>query len=330
MAELEDPRTSCGVVVIGRNEGERLRRCIDSVVHVAGPVVYVDSGSSDGSVAMARSRDVSVVELDMTVPFSAARARNAGFEHLRSVAPKLVYVQFVDGDCEVDSAWLGKAVEFLNRNPEVVAVCGRRRERFPERTIFNALCDIEWDTPVGETRACGGDSMMRIDAFEAVHGFRADLIAGEEPELCVRLRANGGKIWRLNAEMTMHDAAMTRIGQWWKRAKRAGYAFAEGASLHGAPPERHYVAQARRAFLWGLAIPAMIMAATAVNPVSIGLLLAYPLQVLRIVAKGKIGNRMVWWHAVFQVMGRFPEGFGMLNFVRDRFLGKKGVLIEYK
>jgi hypothetical protein len=292
MAELEDPRTTCGVVVIGRNEGERLRRCIDSVVHVAGPVVYVDSGSSDGSVAMARSRDVSVVELDMTVPFSAARARNAGFEHLRSVAPKLVYVQFVDGDCEVDSAWLGKAVEFLNRNPEVVAVCGRRRERFPERTIFNALCDIEWDTPVGETRACGGDSMMRIDAFEAVHGFRADLIAGEEPELCVRLRANGGKIWRLNAEMTMHDAAMTRIGQWWKRAKRAGYAFAEGASLHGAPPERHYVPQARRALLWGLAMPASDYGGDhAVNPAFLLVCCSlYPLQVLRIVAKGQIGQ----------------------------------------
>lgn len=330
MTECGDPRTTCGVVVIGRNEGERLMRCIDSVAHSAGPVVYVDSGSSDGSVAMARSRDVSVVEIDMTVPFTAARARNAGFEHLRRVGPKLTYVQFVDGDCEVDSAWLGKAVDFLNRNPEIVVVCGRRRERFPERSIFNALCDMEWDTPVGAARACGGDSMMRIDAFESVRGFRADLIAGEEPELCVRLRANGGRIWRLGAEMTMHDAAMTRIGQWWKRAKRAGYAFAEGARLHGERPERHYVPQARRTLVWGLAIPAAIVAATVVNPVALGLLIVYPLQALRIVAKGKMTNRMVWWHAIFQVLGRLPEGFGMLSYFRDRLLGKKGVLIEYK
>ncbi|MBN8474887.1 glycosyltransferase [Sulfuritalea sp.] len=330
MAESADPRTTCGVVVIGRNEGERLRRCIDSVANVAGPVVYVDSGSSDGSVAMARSRNVSVVEIDMTVPFTAARARNAGFAHLREVGPGLAFVQFVDGDCEVDSAWLGKAVDFLTRNPEVVAVCGRRRERFPEQSIYNALCDMEWDTPVGEARACGGDSMMRIDAFESVGGFRADLIAGEEPELCVRLRASGGKIWRLGAEMTLHDAAMTHIGQWWKRAKRAGYAFAEGANLHGAPPERHYVPQARRALLWGLAMPVAIAAATIVDPVYLGLLLLYPLQVLRIVAKSRMANRMVWWRAVFQVLGRFPEGIGTLYFLRDRLFRRKGMLIEYK
>ena len=330
MTENADPRTVCGVVVIGRNEGERLVRCIDSVGHIAGPVVYVDSGSSDGSVAMARSRGVAVVELDMSVPFTAARARNAGFEHLRTIAPQLAYVQFVDGDCEVDPGWLAKAVDFLNLNAQVVAVCGRRRERFPERTIYNALCDMEWDTPVGEARACGGDAMLRTDVLEAAGGFRADLIAGEEPELCIRLRARGGKVWRLDAEMTLHDAAMTRFGQWWQRAKRAGYAFAEGSSLHGKPPERHYVAQARRALLWGLMIPTTIMAATAANSVLSGLLLVYPLQVVRIAAKGRMTNRMVWWQALFQILGRFPEGLGMLSFFRDRLLGKKSVLIEYK
>jgi len=128
----------------------------------------------------------------------------------------------------------------------------------------------------------------------------------------------------------MHDAAMTRIGQWWKRAKRAGYAFAQGASLHGSRPEYHYVPQARRAFFWGLALPAGVFVASAVNPLALILLLAYPLQVLRIVAKGNVASRITWWHALFQVLGRFPEGFGMLNFFRDRLLGNKGVLIEYK
>ncbi len=189
---------------------------------------------------------------------------------------------------------------------------------------------MEWDTPVGEARACRGDAMLRTDALEAAGGFRADLIAGEEPELCIRLRARGGKVWRLDAEMTLHDAAMTRFGQWWQRAKRAGYAFAEGSSLHGKPPERHYVAQARRALLWGLMIPTTIMAATAANSVLSGLLLVYPLQVVRIAAKGRMTNRMVWWQALFQILGRFPEGLGMLSFFRDRLLGKKSVLIEYK
>ena len=134
---------------------------------------------------------------------------------------------------------------------------GRLRERFPDRSVYNMLCDIEWNTPVGETKACGGNAMLRADALTQVGKYREDLIAGEEPELCVRLRASGWKIWRLDVEMALHDAAMTRFGQWWKRTKRAGYAFAQGAHLHGAPPERAGVRQSRSAWVWGLAIPVL-------------------------------------------------------------------------
>ena len=64
-----------GVIAIGRNEGERLRRCLDSVVGKGFSVVYVDSNSTDGSVDFARSVGAEVVELDMSLPFSAARAQ---------------------------------------------------------------------------------------------------------------------------------------------------------------------------------------------------------------------------------------------------------------
>ena len=101
-----------------------------------------------------------------------------------------------------------------------------------------------------EARAFGGDVMIRAAALENVGGYRDDLIAGEEPELCIRLRAAGWRIWRLPYEMTSHDAAMTRFSQWWRRAMRAGYAFAQGAHLHGASPERHWVWESRRAWLW--------------------------------------------------------------------------------
>ena len=200
------------------------------------------------------------IELDMNVPFTAARARNAGFRHLREVASDLVYVQFIDGDCELNQEWPQQAISYLETHSEVVAVCGRRRERFPKASIYNWLCDIEWDVPPGEVRAFAGDVMIRATALERVGGYREDLIAGEEPELCVRLRAAGWKIWRLAVEMTLHDAAMTRFGQWWKRAVRAGYAFAQGAHLHGAAPERHWVWESRRAWLWGIWLPLVCLA----------------------------------------------------------------------
>src|SRR4051812_21398157 len=178
-----------GAVVIGRNEGERLRRCLESVVGRVRQVVYVDSGSSDGSIALAVALGVEVLRLDLRQPFTAARARNAGFARLGDCGQELRYVQFVDGDCEVVGGWFEKARAFLEDHPEVAVVCGRRRERHPEHSVYNMLCDIEWDTPVGEAKACGGDALMRCDAFRQVNGYRPDLIAGEEPDLCVRLRA---------------------------------------------------------------------------------------------------------------------------------------------
>jgi GT2 family glycosyltransferase len=331
MGESGEDSMAVGVVAIGRNEGERLKTCLESVVRIASKVVYVDSGSTDDSVRMARAMGVEVVELDLSVPFTAARARNEGFRRLRERAPSLAYIQFVDGDCEVVAGWLGKAVAFLDANPDAAVVCGRRRERYPERSVYNMLCNIEWDTPIGEARACGGDALMRVDAFGRVEGFRPDMIAGEEPELCVRMRAAGWKVWRLDEEMTLHDAAVTRFGQWWKRTMRAGHAFAEGAYLHGALPERHGVRESRSAWFWGLGIPLM---AVGLIPWWDGwalcLLLIYPLQILRLAARGTRTPRENWYLAGFLVLGKFPELIGQVKFLSRRCMGGGSRLIEYK
>ena len=320
-----------GAVIIGRNEGDRLVRCLASLIDQLTQLVYVDSGSTDDSVNAARGAGAEIVVLDMTMPFTAARARNEGFERMRILCPQAEYVQFVDGDCEVSPGWLDSAANFLDLNPGVAAVCGRRRERYPEKTVYNMLCDIEWDTPIGEAKACGGDVMMRVDTFEEAHGFRPDLIAGEEPELCVRLRASGWKIWRLDQEMTLHDAAMTRFEQWWKRARRGGYAYAEGAHLHGGPPEQHWVRESRRIWIWGLGIPMLtVMLVSSLGPWGMALLLLYPLQFVRLVLRGKQSAKKNWWRALFLVLGKFPEMMGQVNFIYDRLAGKTAHLIEYK
>ena len=320
-----------GVVVIGRNEGGRLARCLASVATGTAKVVYVDSGSTDGSVGLAQRGGVSVVALDMSIPFTAARARNEGVARLRELSPEIAYIQFVDGDCEVFKGWLEQAVAFLDQHADVAVVCGRRRERFPERSIYNMLCDIEWDTPVGEAKACGGDALMRVSAFETVKGFRPSLIAGEEPELCVRLRAAGWKVWRLNQEMTQHDAAMTRFGQWWKRCMRGGYAYAEGAHLHGESPERHWVSESRRALIWGLCFPVGIANLVVCSGTwGLALLLIYPAQVMRLALRGSRSAKENWLHAMFLVLGKFPETLGQLIYFYNRLTQKTVSLIEYK
>ena len=322
-----------GVVVIGRNEGQRLVRCLQSVAATASRVVYVDSGSTDGSAAAARAVGADVVELDMRRPFTAALARNAGWRRLVKIAPGATTVHFLDGDCEVVPGWLAAAMDGLAAHPERAVVCGRRRERFPEASMFNRQCEIEWNAGAGEIRSCGGDALMRLDALAAVGGYREGLIAGEEPELCVRLRGAGWKIWRLNRDMVWHDAAMMRWSQWWRRSKRAGHAFAEGAFLHGAAPERHYVAEERRALIWGAVLPFAILGAGLVHPIGFLLALAYPLQILRLALRPQAAAReagAVWSRAFFLVAGRFPEAAGVLLFRWHKLRGRASTLIEYK
>lgn len=314
------------VVIIGRNEGQRLERCITSVMPFARHVVYVDSGSTDGSLQKAQAMGAEGIALDLTQGFTAARARNAGFDHLMALQSPPEFVQFIDGDCEMQPGWIETAATFLRDNPAVAVVCGRRRERFPTGSIYNRLIDAEWDTPVGQAKACGGDAMMRAGGLQQVGGFNPALIAGEEPELCVRLRAAGWHIWRLDAEMTLHDADITRFSQWWARNKRAGFTYAEGAMMHGKPPERHNIRALRSTLAWGLVMPAGVMLAVlTLSAWWLLLLLVWPLQVIRLWRRD--GDAL---QALFVTLGKFPEAQGALRYGWERLRGKAGGLIEYK
>lgn len=318
------PAERLAAVAIGRNEGDRLRACLDSLKGRVARIVYVDSGSTDGSAEMARARGVEVVDLDLSRPFTAARARNEGFARLCAISTP-EFVQFVDGDCEVQPGWIDTAAHALQADPRLAVACGRRRERHPGASVYNRLIDHEWNTPVGPALACGGDALIRTCALQQIGGFNPALIAGEEPEMCLRLREAGWTILRLDAEMTLHDAAITRFGQWWKRTRRGGYAFAEGAALHGRSPQRHWVRQTQRALLWGFALPVgILLAAVLVSPWALLLLLVYPLQLLRLI------RRETPLVALFQILSKFPEAQGAIEYILRRGTGRRRGLIEYK
>jgi len=323
-----------GIVLIGRNEGERLRCCLDSVVGRGYTVVYVDSGSTDGSVDWARAIGVEVVRLDLSRPFTAARARNAGFARLEEIDPDVRFVQFVDGDCEVVDGWMAQAGRILEERPEVGVVCGQRRERFPEQSIYNRLADLEWDTPIGEVKYCGGDAMMRAAAFRQVGGFNPHLIAGEEPDLSVRLRRQGWPILRIDADMVLHDMAMMRFSQWWRRSIRNGFAFAEGAALHGRPPERHWVHQVHSIVFWGIALPLIALGLVwPTRGASLALLGGYLLLYWRIRRHGLHRGwsaRDARLYARWCVLSKFPMTVGLIVYWFRRVARRPKQIIEYK
>lgn len=325
-----------GVVVIGRNEGRRLVACLQALRPTGATVVYVDSGSVDGSPAAARGAVASVVELDPARPFSAARARNEGFAALVALRPDLAFVQFIDGDCFVDSGWLGAATAALEADPRAAIVVGHLLERHPDVSTYNRLCALEWRSPPGtitDAGALGGIMMVRVETFRSLGGFDEAVIAGEDSEFGVRTVAAGWRIRKIDATMATHDADIHRFGQWWRRAVRSGHATAQRFHLNGRGPARDGARQRRSVLVWGVALPIVVVAAAwPTNGLSLLLLALYGHLGVRIArfrrSRGDSPSEASLY-ARFTVLSKFAEAIGLLQFQWNRLRGRYRI-IEYK
>lgn len=323
-----------GVVIIGRNEGDRLNSCLSSLEEWNFPKVYVDSGSTDDSLRLASQFGCDVVELDSTKAFSAARARNEGFTKLREKHPDLLFVQFVDGDCELDADWFPKAKKFLEENADTAIICGNRRERFPDRTIYNKLCEIEWQGQPGEISACGGDSFVRVNAFEQVQGFDDHFICGEEPELCYRLKKLGWKLFRIDERMTLHDADMHKFTQFLKRARRSGHAYAHNALKHGEGLGRYRLKNILSILTYSIFLPSVSFSLLAMAGPTYAVIpaLLYPLALVKMqLSKPKHRkSRDHMLYSIFVMLGKFPQAVGVFELMLNKYKQRQTLLIEYK
>jgi len=324
-----------GLVVIGRNEGARLTRCLESIGAGSARCIYVDSGSTDASLEVARSLRFSVLELDGSDRFTAARARNAGARWLAERWPEVQFVQFLDGDCILDPGWLHAARQTLAADPSLGLVTGVLREVGRDRSLYNRLCDMEWDGPLGEIQACGGIAMLRMDAFWQAGGMNPNLLAGEEADLHLRMRRGGWKLKRIPQSMALHDAELLHFRQWWKRNVRAGHACAEGARTHGSGSERYNVREARSNWSWGLLLP---VAALGLVPVTRGLSFlmipgGFGLLYARIFSREKRRGRAMAdaeLYARFTTIGKIPQALGQVLFHLSRRVPGTGREYSYE
>lgn len=327
---------SLAVVVIGRNEGERLTRCLVSVAPIGAgfdlfEIIYVDSNSTDDSVARARKVGARVIVLPPGST-TAARGRNAGW---RATTAGLVL--FLDGDTVLHPGFVAKALEHFS-DRQIAVVWGHRREMAPESSIYNRVLDFDWIYAPGISQFCGGDALVRREALEEVDGYDDTLIAGEEPEMCRRLTALGYKILHIDAPMTAHDLAITSFRQYWKRALRAGFAYASVSQRFRTSDQPLWRREARRNFLQAsllltlptIAISLSIALRSWIPVVSITLCLV--MLVLR------TANRTAWkcpsqplsnlLYAIHSQFQQIPILFGQIKFHRER--NSEHRLIEYK
>lgn len=336
MDQQSESSSSTGFVVIGRNEGERLKSGLNAIQKLctSSNVVYVDSGSTDGSVTFARSLGIEVVELDLSIPFTAARARNAGFQQLCAVNPDIKYVQFMDGDCELFPGWIKTATQVLADNEQIAVVSGRRVEKFPDASIYNTLMDIEWNTPIGETLAVLGDMCVKASVFKEIGGFAENIIAAEDDDVCLRVRLAGYKIFRLDATMSRHDANIMHLSQWYRRSKRGGHGYANINHIHGNGPDKYFRRELMSVMVWGGCVPLAFLLFLPIQPkIAAAILALYCIFISKtIVRRLKLGDplKIAFAYGVLIFTGKIPELMGVFEYWKNRLLSRKHQLIEYK
>jgi cellulose synthase/poly-beta-1,6-N-acetylglucosamine synthase-like glycosyltransferase len=326
-------RPVLSVVIIGRNEGDRLERCILSAQAIEGwtpaEILYVDSGSTDGSLDLASGLGAKVLPLSPGA-FTAARARNLGWRHAGGEL-----VLFLDGDTILNPDFPLAALAELQCDPTNAAAWGHRREVCPCLSIYVRVLDLDWVYPPGETPFFGGDVLVRRVALEAVNGFDETLIAGEEPEMCRRMRTIGWHIQHIDVPMTLHDLAIIRFSQYWRRSQRAGYAFASVSARFRATSDPFWSSEARhnrlRGIFWLLS-PVLALAVSAI----LMSLLPFAIWLLLVVA---LAARTAWqcrwkrasWttlllYGFHSHLQQVPIFFGQVQFL----LNRNKALIEYK
>lgn len=328
--------TKLSVVVIGRNEGARLQRCLESVRAMRRDweveLIYVDSGSSDGSVALAESLGAKTIALTPLRP-TAALGRNAGWRAATGEA-----VLFLDGDTVVDRDFAAVAMREFD-DATAACVWGHRREMFPRETSYNRVLDLDWIYPPGPAAFCGGDALFRRSALVEVDGFDESLIAGEEPEMCRRMIAAGHRILHVDLAMTQHDLAMNSFHQYWARAMRAGHAYAEVSRRFAGSADSFWSAEARRNRIQVLALSVMVVAGVVACVVlrsgwpAAAVLAALDVLVLRTAWKARWKSTNAWTLLLYGVhshLQQLPICVGQMRYAWNNRRGRRMGIVEYK
>jgi cellulose synthase/poly-beta-1,6-N-acetylglucosamine synthase-like glycosyltransferase len=324
------------VVIIGRNEGERLQRCIASVqqAHWGSlnyDIWYVDSRSTDDSLARAQALGVQTLVLP-SGPMCAAKARNLGWEEADGE-----FILFLDGDTELHPDFVNHALRALD-DSGLCAAWGHRRESNPQQSLYTRVLDLDWIYPPGITPYFGGDVLVRRIALAQVRGFDSTLNAGEEPELCARLRARGWKILHIDVPMTHHDLAVRSFKAYARRCYRSGIAYAEVTHRMQTLGDALWQREARRDLMHGLLYvtsPLLLALAFALHVLAGALLAALGMGLLlrsawRCRARADGNVLLTLQYALHSHVQKIPALFGQLAWKRAHARKQRLSLVDYK
>jgi len=243
------------VVIIGLNISEKVVNCIKSVKESKYPnleIIYVDGGSSDGSVEKVKKLGyVKVIESNHENQ-TGGRQRNIGWRSSKSDL-----IQFLDGDVLMDPNWINHA--FKKINDRFIAVCGYRKERYPNKNWYNLINDIDWEKNIGETHHFGAEVLIKKSVLDDVGGYDDELISGQNGDISFRIKEKGYHILRIDKIMSYHNIKKNNFRKYFWRNFRHGYGHIQVAIRHYKKNGRRLLNNYIKIVIKGILNPVLIL-----------------------------------------------------------------------
>jgi hypothetical protein len=236
---------SVSIVIIGRNEERGIAKCIEAAKLAAAQIggaelLFVDSASTDETVAIVKSLGVCVISLDPSLKLSPSAGRYAG-----SLRANGEFILFIDADTHVYTDFLPTALARLKTDPKLAGLNGRIDDLNEKGEMVEGF-ETRADGPVRVKWLRGPCCLFRRDALLSVGSFNPHLAVEEEAELGLRLCSAGWALELIPVPMGCHtrcfhhrsltsvveafkrDIAVGRIGE---ITRTAAYAFGSGNGL---------------------------------------------------------------------------------------------------
>lgn len=204
------------VIIPVRNDAKRLGRLLQSVRQQSYPpdrreVIVVDNGSQDDSRSVGERQGATVLSFPQLY-VGALRNRGVAVSNGSILA-------FVDSDHEVPPDWIETAVAQFAADPGLTLL-GFPYLAPPDGTWVQRTWELHRLHHRGRREAnwlASGNMFARREAFLAVNGFREDLVATEDVDLCIRLRAQKAKIIEDVAVANVHHGEPVSLAHFFRK-----------------------------------------------------------------------------------------------------------------
>ncbi len=208
-------------IVIGRNEGENLIKCFESILATVlfnrikeYEIIYVDSDSSDNSIEIVKQfKQVRIFKI--TGVYNAAIGRNIGYKESKG---NILF--FIDGDMELFPEFLANVIdENLQLRYDFVSgqlqdyLCGNKRNY-----LNNSIHHSDRAQKDKFHAVTGGIFLIKRNIWELVNGMNNKYVEGEDFDLGLRLSKKDIFLLRRKELIAKHYTVDYRISKiMWKK-----------------------------------------------------------------------------------------------------------------